>query len=68
MKKVGGVLPFSDLGKVELCRSALKGDTRFVCTLSAAEKDLIRSALRSAIGYVPAETMQGRVCDLEDVL
>ena len=68
MKKDGSVLPFSDLGKVELCRSAVKGDTRFICTLSATEQDLIRSALRSAIGYVPAEAMQGRVCDLEDVL
>ena len=68
MKKAGSVLPFSDLGKAKLCRSAVKGDTRFVCTLSATEQDLIRSALRSAIGYVPTEAMQGRVCDLEDAL
>ena len=68
MKEAGSVLPVSDLGKAKLCRSAVRGDTRFICALSAPEQEIIRSALCSALGYVPTEAMQGRVCDLEDTI
>ena len=68
MKEAGSVLPVSDRGKAKLCRSAVRGDTRFICALSAPEQEIIRSALCSALGYGPTEAMQGRLCDLEDTI